>query len=84
MVSVEEMRTFIGILLLSGYNSVPRRRLYWSNKPETRNELVAQSMQRNRFDKIMKYFHAADNHQLVAKDKFAEVRQFLKFSTRTS
>ena len=35
-------------------------------------------MQRNRFDKIMKYFHAADNHQLVAEDEFAKVQPFLK------
>ena len=62
----EEMQTFIGILSLSGYNSVPRRRLYRSNEPDTRNELMAQSMRRNRFDEIIKYVHAAGNHQLLA------------------
>ena len=77
-VSSGEIRTFIGILLLSGYSSVSRRRLYWSNEPDTRNELVVQSMRRNRFEEIMKYLHAADNHQLVEDDKFAKIRPFLQ------
>ena len=62
----KEMQTFIGKLKLSGYNRVPRRRFYRSNEPNTRNKLVAQSMRRNCLDEIIKYFHAADNHQLLA------------------
>ena len=65
-ISAKEMQTFIGKLKLSGYNRVPRRRFYWSNESNTRNELVAQSIRRNCLDEIMKRFHAADNHQLLA------------------
>ena len=43
VMSAEEMQTFIGILLLSGYSSVPRQGLYWSDEPDTRDELVAQA-----------------------------------------
>ena len=76
--SCNEMRTFIGILLLSGYCSVSRRRLYWSNEPDTHNILVVNSMRRNRFDEIIKCFHAADNCSLDQEDKFAKIRPFLK------
>ena len=65
-ISAKEMQTFIGKLKLSGYNRVPRRRFHRSNESNTRNELVAQSMRRNCFDEMMKYFHDADNHQLLA------------------
>ena len=60
------MHTFIGKLKLSGNNRVPRRRFYRSNESNSRNELVAQSMRRNCLDEIMKYFYAANNHQLLA------------------
>lgn len=26
---IQDMRTFLAILMLSGYNSLPRRQLYW-------------------------------------------------------
>lgn len=75
--SCSEMKVFISILLLSGYNTLPRRRLYWSTEPDVRNELIASSMRRNRFDEIMKRFHAADNTNLDKEDKFSKVRPFL-------
>ena len=65
-ISAKEMQIFIGKLKLPGYNRVLRRRFYRSNESNTCNELVAQSVRRNRLDEIMKYFHAADNHQLLA------------------
>ena len=64
-VPAKEMQTFVGKLKLSGYNRVPRRRFCTSNESNTSNELVAQSMRRNCLDEIMKYFHDADNHQLL-------------------
>ena len=65
-ISAKKMQTFIGKSKLSGYNRVPRRRLYRSNESNTSNESVAQSMQRGCLDEITKYFHAANNHQLLA------------------
>ena len=61
----DEMKTFIGILLVSFYSCVPRHRLYWQKQPDVYNELIAESMRRDRFDEIMKYLHAADNTKLV-------------------
>ena len=76
--SNDEMRVFIGILLLSGYCTVPRRRLYWSYEQDTHNEMVSKSMRRSRFEEIMKYFHAANNADLIIEDKFAKIRPLLE------
>ncbi|XP_045109694.1 piggyBac transposable element-derived protein 3-like [Portunus trituberculatus] len=44
--------------------------LYWQRQPDVYNELIADSMRRDRFDEIMKYFHAADNTKLPKKGQF--------------
>ncbi|XP_045135687.1 piggyBac transposable element-derived protein 3-like [Portunus trituberculatus] len=46
-------------------------------EPDVRNELIASSMRRNRFDEIMKHLHAAENTDLDKEDKFAKVRPIL-------
>ncbi len=71
------MKTFIGILLVSGYCCVPRRRLYWQKQPDVYNELIVGSMRRDRFDEIMKFFHATDSTKLPKYDKYAKVRLLL-------
>lgn len=76
-VNGNEMRVFIGILLASGYIQVPRRRMYWSNDSDVRNEMISRAMRRNRFDEIMKYFHTVDNLQIQKGDKFAKIRPLL-------
>ncbi len=73
-----EMRAFIGIMLVSGYCCLPRRRLYWQRQPDVYNELIAGSMRRDRFDDIMKFFHAADNTKMQASDKYAKIRPLLE------
>jgi hypothetical protein len=73
-VDADEMKAFIGILLLSGYVVYPRRRLYWEKSEDTRNGLVAKTMTRDRFEKIIQFLHLADNTQLHAADRFAKVR----------
>ncbi len=67
------MKTFLGILLMSGHCCIPRRRLYWQKQPHVYNELKAGSVRRDRFDEIMKFFHAADDTKLPKNDKYAKV-----------
>ncbi|XP_050548089.1 piggyBac transposable element-derived protein 3-like [Daktulosphaira vitifoliae] len=40
-IDVNELKCFLGILLLSGYNEVSRRRMYWEKSPDTYNNLVS-------------------------------------------
>ncbi|KAJ8958149.1 hypothetical protein NQ318_006086 [Aromia moschata] len=41
------MYTFIGILLLSGYLPVPRRRMFWEQQKDMQNILVADALSRD-------------------------------------
>ena len=56
----EELICFIRILLVSGYYSAPFHGLYYSN------QLVAESMRRNRFKEILQYLHFADNSRITS------------------
>lgn len=73
-ITSEEMRTFVGILLLSGYVPLPRRKLFWQSQPDTHNEMVSKAMSRDRFDFIMSNLHFCDNDNLNADDKFSKIR----------
>ena len=44
-----ELDVFFGIILLSGYCSLPQERLYWCNDEDVGNDLVKRKMSRNRF-----------------------------------
>lgn len=72
--SGDELNCFIGIILLSGYSPLPRRRMYWESNEDTHNILIAKSMRRNRFEEIFRYFHVADNSNLRKGDKMAKIR----------
>ena len=41
LVTVEELYRYFGILLLSGYNKIPFRRMYWETRPDANNFLVS-------------------------------------------
>ncbi|XP_069699424.1 piggyBac transposable element-derived protein 3-like isoform X2 [Periplaneta americana] len=73
-VTTNELYCFIGILLLSGYVTVPRRRMYWETALDTRNELVLSSISRDRFEFIMTNIHVCENDKLNKEDRFAKVR----------
>ena len=70
----QEIGAFVGILLLTGYNSRPRQRLYWSKDDDISCSLISRSMSRKRFEDINKLIHFADNNNLPAGDKLAKIR----------
>lgn len=74
----DEMRCFIAILLLSGYCTVPRWRMWWEIGTETENTSVVNAMRRNRFESIKRYLHCANNDNLPKDDKFAKVRPLIQ------
>lgn len=43
-VSDDEIKCFIGVLLLSGYVQLPRRRIYWDTSNDTHNDFVVKSI----------------------------------------
>jgi len=72
--NADEIKTFLAILLISGYSSLPRRTMYWEANPDSHNEAVAGAMSRNRFDDLMRFLHVSDNANLDSTDRFAKVR----------
>jgi DNA excision repair protein ERCC-6 len=76
-IDVNELKCFLGILLLSGYNELSRRHMYWEKSPDTHNDLVSGAMRRNRFEQIFSYIHFCDNSKLDEHDKFSKIRPLL-------
>ena len=69
-----DLTKFFGILILSGYHTLPQTDLYWSRTEDCGVQLVQFAMSRNRFREIKKYFHLCDNDSIDTNDKFAKVR----------
>ena len=70
----QEIKAFVGILLLTGYNSRLRQHLYWSKDNDISCLLISRSMSRKRFEDIKKLIHFADNNNLLAGNKLAKIR----------
>lgn len=69
-----DLEIFFGILILSGYHTLPQLQLYWSSDEDKGVQFVKDAMSRNRFLDIKRNIHLADNNQLDKEDKFAKVR----------
>lgn len=76
-ISSTEMRCFLGILIVSGYNVLPGKRFYWDSNSDMRNELVYNAMRRNRFLAICRFLHFADNSKPDRSDKIWKMRPFM-------
>ena len=75
--SSNELKVFIGILLLSGYHKEPKEDMYWEVLPDAGLPIVCNAMTRARFRKIKRYIHLCDNSDLDKKNKFAKIRPYL-------
>ncbi|XP_045475400.1 piggyBac transposable element-derived protein 3-like [Harmonia axyridis] len=73
-VTAEEMITFVGIMLMSGYHPLPYRRLYWKQDPDVHSHLVSDAIRRNRFDELISFIHLANNENNDGSDKMYKVR----------
>ena len=63
----------MGILLLSGYHSLPHEKHYWSTQPDLGVQAVHNSLSRNRYFDIKKHIYIADNQNLTKGDKLSKV-----------
>lgn len=75
--TAQELKCVLGILILSGYISYPRRRMFWETSPDSHHRLVADATRRDRFELIFSYLHFADNNELVESDRFAKARSLI-------
>ncbi|KAJ8909953.1 hypothetical protein NQ315_004020 [Exocentrus adspersus] len=72
--TVPDLKVFISILLLSGYNQLPSKRSYWENSSDMKNILVSEAMRRDRFLQICRLIHFADNNNIDKNDKMYKLR----------
>lgn len=76
-VTKEELKCFIGVLLVSGYNKLPGKRFYWDAGSDMRNEMVCAAIRRDRFIQIMRFLHFADNNKMIVTDKMWKLRPLM-------
>ena len=71
--TVRDLETFIAVLNLTGYHSLPRTRMFWEKEEAIGLSIVYVSVKE--FEDIKRYINFADNNQLDTKDKFAKARK---------
>ncbi|XP_049632818.1 piggyBac transposable element-derived protein 4-like [Suncus etruscus] len=77
-VTMGEMNTFIGILLIMGVIQVPEIRLYWSTKEMYMNTRIKNAMKCERFLAILKYLHFSDNTTARTEDRLDKIRSIVE------
>ena len=73
MVSTKEMWSFLGVLLRTGYHSLPEEHHYWSTLPDLGVLAVYNTISRNRYHGIKRYLHFSDNQRLTEGDKIIKI-----------
>ena len=71
-VTDEEIRKIIGILLFSGYHSLPEKQHYRSRQQDLGEAIVFNTMSGNRHYETKKHLYFADNHNLTEGDKMSK------------
>ncbi|XP_066983803.1 piggyBac transposable element-derived protein 2-like [Macrobrachium rosenbergii] len=75
-VDEEDTLKFLALVLISGYHSVPSENDYWSTSHDLAIPILPNTVSRERFRSINKYFHVADNNNL-AKSTMAKILPLL-------
>lgn len=76
-VTVDQLKRFIGILIFSGYHTLPQQSMYWSKDIDKGIDLVRSTMSRNEFRSIKQNIHLSDNKNSDKSDKFAKLRPLI-------
>ncbi|XP_051167290.1 piggyBac transposable element-derived protein 4-like [Leptopilina boulardi] len=65
--SIDELRAWIGMLILMGIHRLPQQKNFWSTDPALRVDFIANIMTRDRFSKIAEILHLNDNNKVLEK-----------------
>ncbi len=77
-ITSNEIKCFIGILILSGYNSLHSKKNYLENESDVKNEIVGNNMRCDKFFQIMRFMHCGDNTKVDDSDKMWKLRPFME------
>ena len=70
-----EINVYFAMIILSGCNALPRRKMYWENKPDFHCASMSDAMFWNCFDQIRSNIYLADNLKLDQDDRVTNVRR---------
>ena len=76
-ITPDEMKCFLVVLVLSGYNELPGKKYYWDSEPDMKNIMAVEMMRRDKFLTIFRYLHCADNLNIDKKDKMFKLRPLM-------
>ena len=85
--TVEEMKAFVGLLILMGIQKLPCLEMYWSHKyPLINTPSIASIMPRVRFEQLFRFLHLCSNSASVPStlpggDRLFKVRKYLDLIT---
>ena len=85
--TVEELKAFVGILILMEIQRLPRLEMYWSNKyPLISTPNISSIMPRVRFEQLFRFLHLCDSNASVPPgqpgyDRLYKVRRFMDLIT---
>jgi len=82
--NVDEMRRFVGLLILIGLDSKPRLDLYWSKNDLYGSPLFQRSMKRDRFFLLLRFWHFSDNDLLNPDDRLFKIAPVVDAINRNS
>lgn len=76
---IEELKAFIGINFVMGYNRLPSWKDYWSTSNDLGVKIISDAMSRKRFDDILCFLHINNNNAKTSdnKDKLFKLRPLL-------
>ena len=67
-----EMKKFLGLIIISGYHSLPSENDLWSTADDMIMPIFSSTMSKDRFRLMKRYLHIADNSSL-AQSKVAKI-----------
>ena len=74
MMTIKNLKSFIAIFVLSGYNQFPRQEMNWQRKEDNQGRMVKALMIKREFEESKQFLHLADNESLRKTDRFDKVR----------
>ena len=82
--TVEKLKAFLTILLVSGYAKLSRQEMYWERREDCHNLVVSAMMIKIEFLECKQCLHLADNNALNSSDEFAKGDHYLMLLTNNA
>ena len=64
----KKLKSFLAIIIVSGYATLPQQDMYWLTRNDTNNRPVSSMMSRGEFKECKRYLHLCDNDHFDKND----------------